>query len=277
MDFKKPELILVLFITFIIAAYVELNFGGYGSSGYLAFIFFIISLILLAKLKGAEQTRLKSSKKLLLIGSAIIIVDALYNIKTGSDIQTLDTVLLFLGISLISLNIKNSSISSMGEFGAYFSVIFLLLFLVIYAIPSRLGSNIYDYYGYYAITLPSLFILKLMNLSLHMDSITTFHSYGIEEIYYKIDLGCFGFYSMILIVSTVLAYRLTSIRKSSHSLVKVTIVLICASYLANLLRIISLVYIGNYYGLAAMQIFHTFLGWMLFAAIILPMAYIYLK
>ncbi len=266
-----------MFVTLIIAAYVELNFGGFGSSGYLALVFFILALFLLAKLKGTEHTKLKASKKLLLLGSILVIADIFYNIKTGSGIQTLDTMIIFLGISLISLNVKNSNISSIGEFGAYFSSIFLLFFLVVYAMPSRLGSNIYDYYGYYATTLPSLLILKSMNISLNMDSLVTFHVYGIEDIYYKIDLGCFGFYSMILIISTVLAYRLTTPKKNPHSIAKITIALIIASYISNLLRIVILVYVGYYYGLAAMQIFHTFLGWALFAAIVLPMAYFYLK
>ncbi|MCX9012565.1 MAG: archaeosortase C [Candidatus Methanoperedens sp.] len=281
MDFRKPELILVLFVTFIVASYVELNFGGFGSSGYLALIFFIISLILLSRLlaglRGDRQTRLKASKKSILLGSVIIIADILYNLKTGSSIQTLDTMLIFLGISLVFTSVKNDSASSMGRFGVYFSSIFLLLFLIVYVIPSRLGSSIYDYYGYYAITLPAMFIWQSLGFSLHLDSLTTFHVYGIEDIYYKIDLGCFGFYSMILIVSTVLAYRLILPSKNPPSLVKVTVILIIASYLANLLRVLSLVSIGYYYGFDTMLIFHTFLGWALFVVIVLPMAYVYLK
>ena len=281
MDFKKPELILVLFVTFIVASYVELSFGGFGSSGYLALVFFIISLILLSRLlsglKGDKQTRFKASKISILLGSVIIIADILYNLKTGSDIQTLDTMLIFLGISLVSISVKNDSVSNIGQFGIYFSSIFLLLFLIVYVIPARLGSNIYDYYGYYAITLPAMFILKSLGFLLHMDSLTTFHAYGIEDIYYKIDLGCFGFYSMILIVSTVFAYRFVSPSKNPPSLAKVTVILIIASYLANLLRVLGLVSIGYYYGLDTMLIFHTFLGWVLFVAIVLPMAYVYLK
>ncbi|MCX9012698.1 MAG: archaeosortase C [Candidatus Methanoperedens sp.] len=277
MNFKSTPFLLVLFVTLIIAAYVELNFGGYGSSGFLALVFFLAALVMLAKLKGTEQTRLKASWKFLLLGSIILIADLAYNIRTGSAIQTLDTMVLFLGASLISINIRNNSISSMGEFGTYFSSIFLLLFLVVYAMPSRLGSNIYDYYGYYATTVPALFLLRFMNVSLHMDSLTTFHVYGVEDIYYKIDLGCFGFYSMMLIISTVLAYRLTSPGKNQHSLVKITAVLIATSYLANLLRIIILVSVGYSYGMATMQVFHTFLGWALFAAIVLPITYFYLK
>ncbi len=274
MDIRKPEFTLALFITLIIASFIELTFGG---SGYLAFIFFIVSLILLARLKGAEKTKLKASKKLLFIGAALIIADILYNLKAGSEIQTMDTMLILLGVSLISLSVKNSSISSMGEFGVYFSSIFLLFFLIVYAIPSHLNLNIYDYYGYYTITMPALFLLQILGFSLHMDSLTTFHVYGVEDIYYKIDLGCFGFYSMLLIISTVLAYRLTSPSRNSHSFVKIIVILIAASYIANLLRIIGLVSIGYYYGLDTMMLFHTFLGWALFAAIVLPVTYIYLR
>ncbi len=277
MDFKKPEFILVLFITLIIASYVELTFGGLGSSGYLALVFFIIALYLLTKLKKTGETNLKTSKKFIIPGLAILIIDISYNILKASEFRTLDTMLLFLGISMILLSVKNRSVNNMAEFGVYFSSIFLLFFLVIYAMPSRVGSNIYDYYGYYATTIPSLFILQSLGLSLQMDSLTTFHAYGVEDIYYKIDLGCFGFYSMLIIISTVLAYRITSLQSNKHGLIKITAILVVASYISNLLRIVILVYIGYFYGLATMQIFHTFLGWALFAGIVLPVTYFYLK
>ncbi|HEY9246629.1 MAG TPA: archaeosortase C, partial [Candidatus Methanoperedens sp.] len=268
---------LVLFVIFIIASFVELTFGGFGGSVYLAIIFFVISLFLLAKIKGSEQTRLKPSKKFILLGCVIIIADIIYNVKKGSDFGTLDTTLIFLGISMIALSLKNKDISSLGEFGVYFSSIALALFLLLYAIPSRLGSNIYDYYGYYAVTIPSIFILKSLNLSLHLDSLTTIHAYGVEDVSYQIDLGCFGFYSMILIISTVVAYRMTLAKKNSHSIAKIAVILVLASYFANLLRVMGLVYIGYYYGLGTMQVFHTFLGWILFAGIVLPITYFYLK
>lgn len=274
MDFKKPEFTLTLFITFIIASYVELNFKG---SSYLAVIFFVISLFLLAKLKEKGHKNLKPSKKLTVLGIALIIFDVLYNFKTGSDVQTLDTMLIFLGISMVSLSIKNHHIRGMGEFGVYMSSIFLLFFSILYLIPARLGSNIYDYYGYYLITLPALFSLKSMNIPLYMDSLTTFHIYGAEDIYYKIDLGCFGFYSILLIISTALAYRITSPLKNSHSILKIIVILVAASYLANLLRIIALAVIGFHYGRETMLVYHAFLGWALFAAIVLPIAYVFLK
>ncbi len=277
MNLKKPEFILVLFITFIIAAYVEVTYGGIGASVYVALVFFIIALFLLSKLKVGEQTKLKASKKFLLIGSFIIIADILYNLRTNLDFQTLDTMVLFLGISMIALNIRKKSISSMGEFGIYFSSIFLMLFLIVYVMPSRFGSNVYDYYGYYATTIPSVYMLQSLGFSIQMDSLTTFYAYGIEPIYYKIDLGCFGFYSMLLIISTVVAYRITSPSKNPHNLLKIAIILILASYMANLLRIMILVSIGYYYGLNTMLVFHTFLGWALFAIIVLPIAYFYLK
>ena len=131
MDFKKPEFILVLFITLIIASYVELTFGGFGSSGYIALIFFIIALYLLTKLKKPEETKLTASKKFIIPGLAILAIDISYNIIKASDFGTLDTMLIFLGISMILLAAKNKSVSSMAEFGVYFSSIFLLFFLVI--------------------------------------------------------------------------------------------------------------------------------------------------
>jgi archaeosortase C (PEF-CTERM variant) len=116
-----------------------------------------------------------------------------------------------------------------------------------------------------------------MGFSIQMDSLTTFHAYGVEDIFYKIDLGCFGFYSMILIISTVVAYWLILPDQNPQNLVKILIILIVASYLSNLLRIIILVSIGYYYGQPTMLIFHTFLGWVLFAVIVLPVTYIYLR
>lgn len=275
MKFKNSIFGLIIFISLIIASYVELTFGG---SGYLAVIFFTGSLYILSKFTLAGQNnKIPSSKKILIFGIVLILGDIFYNFKIGSEIRTLDTMLIFLGLSFIAINLNNSTINNLGEFGVYFCSIFLLFYLVIYALPLRLGSNIYDYYGYYATTIPSVYILKSIGLSLDMDSLTTFHAYGIENIYYKIDLGCFGFYSMLLIISTVLAFRITSSKRNQHSLFKITIILVIASFIANLIRIILLVYIGYYYGLATMQIFHSFLGWSLFALLILPITYLYLK
>ncbi len=82
---------------------------------------------------------------------------------------------------------------------------------------------------------------------------------------------------MILIISTVHAYRFTLSSKNPAGLVKTIVILVVASYLANLLRILSLVSIGYYYGPGTKLIFRTFPGWTLFAAIILPMAYVYFE
>ncbi len=49
------------------------------------------------------------------------------------------------------------------------------------------------------------------------------------------------------------------------------------TYFSNLLRILGIVSIGYYYGMDTMLIFHTFLGWVLFASIVLPVTYVYLK
>jgi archaeosortase C (PEF-CTERM variant) len=229
-------------------------------------------------LKRPEETKVTSSRKFIIPGLAILVIDISYNIIKTSDFGTLDTMLIFLGISMIMLAAKDKLVNKLAVFGMYFSSIFLLLFLVIYAVPSRLGSNIYDYYGYYATTIPTMFILKSLGMSLTMDSLTSFHAYGIEEIYYRIDLGCFGFYTMILIISTVLAYRITSPNlKNNHSLGKITLILILSSFFSNILRIVILVSVGYYYGLGMMQVFHTFLGWVLFAVIVLPVTYFYLK
>jgi len=278
MSFKKPEFILAIFITLIIASYVELTFGG---SGFLSLVFFFIAMILLIaliKMKSGRETKIQPSNKLIFVGISIIVVDLLYNLKTGSSIQTLDTMLILLGLSLIALNMRNSVIRRLGEFCIYMSSTFLLFFLILYAVPSQLGSDVYDYYGYYAITNPAIFLLESMNLSVHMDTLTTFHAYGIDVIYYKVDISCYGFYSMLLILSTVIAYRITTPTTTNrHSLLTVAIIMIFAAYVSNLLRILGLVYIGYFYGQETMMLFHSFIGWVLFALILLPLTYIYLR
>jgi len=53
--------------------------------------------------------------------------------------------------------------------------------------------------------------------------------------------------------------------------------MVVASYFANFLRVSILVLLTYFYGVETMMIFHSHIGWILFAIILLPLMYIFMR
>lgn len=268
---NKPELILLVLIFFLIGAFIEFSYG----SVYIGVVFFCICLLLLYRLSGekAESETRHKSLILLFTGALMILTDLAYNYLSGSAIQTLDTMILLLGASLIAANSGNSRLSEFGAFGMYMSLFFLVFFASLYIIPSRLNIGIPHYYGHYFIALPVCAFLKMFGLDLEVPEMNMIAVRGVEQTCLKLDLACFGWYSLLLIVSTLLAYSITIEHYRRDKLLKIILVMIGASYVANLLRVSVLVALAYYYGVEIMMVFHSHLGWIIFAMILIPVLY----
>jgi len=117
----------------------------------------------------------------------MISADLLYNLKTGSKIQTLDTMLIFLGISLISLNVKNSSISTWVNSVYIFLPFFFYFFYCVCSAFLFQSEHLRITTAIMQQPIPSVYFLQAWLID-KMDSITTFHAYGIENIYIKLTL-----------------------------------------------------------------------------------------
>lgn len=272
---KKSELILLLLIISLIAAFIEFTYG----SVYVGVVFFSICLVLLYIISGERPGRETRPKSLILLFTGVILIaaDLTYNYLSGSAIQTLDSMILLLGVSLIVANVNNSRLSELGAFGTYMSLFFLIGFASLYVIPSRLNIGIPHYYGHYLVALPVCALLKLFGLDLAVPELGIIEVKGIELSWLKMDLACFGWYSMLLIISTLLAYSIAIEPYRRNKLFKIILVLLGASYVANFLRVSVLAALAYYYGVETMMIFHSHLGWVLFAIILIPLMYVFLE
>jgi len=272
---KKNELLIFILAVVIVSAFIELAYG----SPYLGIVFFILSVILLVYISRIVELRNVESRRsvpAIIVGSSMVLADLAYNYIYGSEIQTFDSMIILLGIS-IALSGSGTKYSDLGRFSTYFSSIFLVLFLSLFMIPERFDLSIPYYYGHYAVTLPAVYLLSTLGLKVAIPEMRFIEVFGVQHVVLKIDLACFGWYSMLLITSMLLAYDITMENLGRRKLLKILAVMILASYLANLLRVSLLVITAYYYGMNTMMLIHSHLGWILFAVILIPLVYVFLR
>jgi len=271
----RNDLIVLLLVIFTVSASIELAYGSpFLGIGFL--ILAVLMLIYLTKDSRAGDTRHERSPLLMALGAVVVIADLVFNYVVGSEIQTFDTMVVLLGFS-ISLHASGSRYSDIGNFSTYFSSIFLVLFLLLFMIPLRVSMYLPYLYGHYAVTIPVVFILSALGLNLRIPEFRLIEVLGPNHALLRIDLACFGWYSLLLITSMVLAYNLTIERNSWRRVAKVLLIMGTASYLANLLRVSILVVLAYYYDVETMLTIHPHLGWILFAIIVLPLSLVFLK
>ena len=270
----RPEMLLFLLIIFLIGAFIELTYG----SAVVGIVFLCVCVGILFVLSGkGVKARRRTSKLLMAVGATLVVADICYNHFSGSALQTLDSMIILLGVSLILANSRDERLCELGAFSTYMSLFFIVFFASLYVIPSRLNIGIPKYYGHYFVALPVSVILGTLGLRLDVPAMNVIEVRGVEPVWLRMDLACFGWYSMLLIISTLLAYDLTIKSLERKKLLKILIIMMIASYAANLLRVSTLVVIAYYWGVETMMLFHSHLGWMIFAAILIPLMYAFLR
>ncbi|WP_290596749.1 MULTISPECIES: archaeosortase C [unclassified Archaeoglobus] len=269
---KREGLTLALAALLLIAAFIELSYG----SLYIGLIFLILIVVFIYILtRKSERDRIRPSKLQIFVGATLILLVVGYNLYKNSEIQTLDSMVLLLGFSLIVSNIPR--FSEIGKFSVYFSFLFLVFYSILFLIPENVGFDLPYYYGHYFVTLPVVATMQNMGYNLSNPDMRLIEVCGVERTVLKIDLACFGWYSLILIISLVIAYSETVEKFRTKKLLIVLALLILASYIANLLRVAILVHLTYFYGVKTMMTVHSHLGWILFAVFLLPVAFFLLK
>ncbi len=275
---KIKKNLLILLVTTSIVTFIELSYG----SKYLGTIFLIVTIFILIFLKK-EIKKEKNNKKILMsksifLGVLIIFSVILYNVFFSYpklNFQTLDIMVMIFGASVILSSLNKYS--DIGNFLYYFSLLFILMFLLLFVIPNKLNIDIPYYYGKYAIIIPVLYISQHIGIKANLIGNRIIELEGIQHVVLKIDLACFGWYSLLLIISMVISYGITMKNLTKTYIIKIIAVLSLASYLANILRILILLHVAQKHGIDKMLIIHAHLGWILFIIILIPISYIFLK
>ncbi|WP_367343973.1 archaeosortase C [Methanomethylovorans sp.] len=266
---NKNIAIILLVLALFTGATIELSEG----TPLVGVILFLIAAFLITRIdisKGQEHRR---SIALILLGSFIVLADVVFNYGSQSSIGTLDSMTFFLGLSLIAAGMNSPQIKKMGQFGAYISGIFIVLFLVFYTLFGALNIDFLHIFDHYFVLLPTVAIMKLFGIPLEVVAIETVRMSGVEELTIIIGGPCSGLYSMFLLIGIVVGYGAVEKIPVNRILFLLGFA-IAVAYIANLVRVMILYITAYFYGYDAMMTVHTHIGWMIFAAVAGAIMYI---
>lgn len=249
-------------MAFFTGATIQLSEGSIP----LGVIMFMTALGLTTRIRLSGEYITKSSKFFLVLGILIVLADIAYNLKAMNQLGTLDSMTFFLGVSLVAYGTKQ--FRRIGEFGIFMSGTFIVLFLFFYSLLPSLNNDFIHDFDHYLVLLPSLAIVNAVtNMDIHIIASETVHFNGFEDATIVIGGPCSGLYSMLLLIGIIVGYakmeRLTD-RKKVYLLI---ISAIIVAYVANLIRVSILYYVGYNYGIEKMMFVHIYLGWIIFIII----------
>src|SRR3990172_1636837 len=197
--------LILLALSFFLGATVQYSEG----SNKIGLLLFIISLWLLSRLKIVKFVRGKPRYGLLYLiaGLSIILLDLGYNLLGlgRGGINTLDTMLILLGASLMGLGSEKEELRKLETFGAVMSGTFILLYITFYI---ALNHQLYKF-DHYFVMLPSAYLIKALGVPIEIVGTETLRIAGGSDLVVKIGGPCSGLYSMFLLIGIVLGYSVT--------------------------------------------------------------------
>ncbi|WP_094229080.1 archaeosortase C [Methanolobus psychrotolerans] len=260
LDENKNLIIILLVLALFTGATIELSEG----STTVGIVLFIAAALLISRMKLKDTKGLKSSKNYMLIGGFIVAADLIYNYVNKSSLGTLDSMVFFLGVSLIAMGTGKRDLKQLGEFGFYISLVFTILYLIFYSFFGHFNIDFLHLFDHYFVLMPTVALIKLFGIPVEIIAIETVILYGAEPMTIVIGGPCSGLYSMFLLIGIVAGYsRIERMdTKRTFSLLGLAVAI---AYIANLVRVVILYVTAYLYGMDAMMVVHTHIGWMIFA------------
>jgi archaeosortase C (PEF-CTERM variant) len=268
---KYFNVILILIVlSFFLGATVQFSEG----SNLVGFSLFLLGIILLSRIKIEAVSKIKPghAKIFALMGILIITFDIFYNsIGLGrGGINTLDTMVLLLGASLIGRSSPKEEIRKLGTFGTVMSASFIILFLTFYV---ALNNQLYKF-DHYFVMLPSAYIVKALGFPIEIVETETLRVGGIDDLVVKIGGPCSGLYSMFLLIGIVVGFTHTEGIRDWRKIAGIAVLAAVVAYGGNLVRVSFIYIVGYLYGSGTMMVVHVHFGWILFAISSLVLLYV---
>lgn len=257
---SKNIILILLVLALFTGATIELSEG----STIMGIILFIAAAILISRMKLTGTEGLQSSKLYLLVGGFIVAADLIFNYINNSSLGTLDSMVFFLGVSLIAMGTGKKDLKQLGEFGFYISSVFTVLYLIFYSAFGFFQIDFLHLFDHYFVLMPTVAIIKIIGIPVEIIATETVILYGAEPMTIVIGGPCSGLYSMFLLLGIVAGYsRIEKMDlKRTFSLLGLAVLV---AYIANLIRVIILYITAYLYGIDTMMTVHTHIGWMIFA------------
>ncbi len=261
MDEKYQNIVWILLaLSLFLGATVQYSEG----SNIVGIALFLLGLGVLSKIRiaGSETMRPGHPRFYAVVGLSLIFMDLGYNYlgKGRGGINTLDTMVLLLGASLIAWGSPREDLKKLGSFGTYLSATFIVLYLTFYI---ALNHQLYKF-DHYFVMLPSAYLVKALGVPIEIVGTETLRLGG-SDLVVKIGGPCSGLYSMFLLIGIVLGYSATEGIRDKKRIIGIAVVAAAIAYLGNLVRVSVIYIVGNYYGTDAMMTVHVHLGWIIFA------------
>ncbi len=258
-DHRRNIIIFLLVMAFFTGATIQISEG----SVLIGVVMFLIALALTSRIRLSGEYITKTSKFFIILGVFIVLADLAYNLKAMNQLGTLDSMTFFLGVSFIAYGM--SRYRRMGEFGIYMSGTFIVMFEFFYSLLPSLNNNFIHYFDHYLVLLPSLAITKAVsNIDMHIVATETVHFNGFEDATVVIGGPCSGLYSMMLLVGIIVGYAKMERLTDKRRIALLVVMAILVAYVANLIRVSVLYFVGYYYGIEKMMFVHVHLGWIIF-------------
>ncbi|WMW23250.1 archaeosortase C [Methanolobus mangrovi] len=260
LDQNKNIIIILIVLALFTGATIELSEG----STTMGIVLFIVAALLMSRMTLTSNEGLKSSRNYLIIGGFIAAADLIYNYVNKSDIGTLDSMVFFLGVSLMAMGTNKKDIKQMGELGFYISSVFTVLYLIFYSLFGFFNIDFLHLFDHYFVLMPTVALIKSFGIPVEIIAIETVILYGAVPMTIVIGGPCSGLYSMFLLIGIVAGYsRIERMNINQSSRLLGLAVLI--AYLANLVRVVILYITAYLYGMDIMMMVHTHIGWIIFA------------
>lgn len=215
------------------------------------------------------------------LGFLLIITDILYNIIMKQDFYYFDYGVIIAGLTIVLLNINWLKFLRLDEKMISFASYFLLITLTLYGLSFK-GFNIFfkgidiytPFWNWFCMNIvhATLPIFNLIKPTTSCGTIINFDNFRVNVAY-----PCSGLESISVFFSAVIAYFISIKEYNIRKITKYLVIGFLILYPINLMRIVTIVLIGYYYGTYNMMLVHSYLGMIIFVLSMSAFWYIVLE
>lgn len=202
------------------------------------------------------------------LGFSMIITDILYNTIMKEDLYYFDYGVIIVGLIIVLININWLKFLRLDEKMIAFASYFLLITLMLYGISFK-GLNIFfkntdiytPFWDWFCINVvhATLPIFNFIKPTTSYGTIINFDNFCVNVAY-----PCSGLESISVFFAAVIAYFISIKEYNIGKITKYIVIGFLILYPINIMRIVTIVLIGYYYGNYTMMIVHSYLGMIIF-------------
>lgn len=195
-----------------------------------------------------------------------------------ADLRLEDFIVTLFGISLVLYHSGPSKYVMEKDFAVLYLMFLTIVFAVIWKTYTIVSGGSYfrinAYSGYYFITTPVVFLVRLfgvgasseLDASSHGISNTIIYEHHGSNIYLGIDEGYSGLYLAGLFFSAFLAFVLVRYKRVDRYILAALGLGFALTWLSNILMMVITILVGSIWGSSALASVHSYIGILIFVA-----------